>query len=274
MWPILWIIGLTPFLSGIQSIDHKGEPFTVITYNIRLDHAGDGPDNWMHRKEDMVSYVKQSQPDFLGLQEAMHHQLQYLLKELPAYQSIGVARDDGKTEGEYSPILFDKDRWTCLESGTLWLSESPDSVSRGWDAACNRVITFGYFRGKGEHDVFVCNTHLDHAGAVARQESIKLIVSILREKARGLPTVLMGDFNFSPDDPNYALITAAVQDAADKPSGTFNGFKEGRDHPNRIDYIFTANRIRILKYDVDYPVTGSGRQVSDHFPVRAKLLPI
>ena len=42
-----------------------------------------------------------------GLQEALHHQLDWLQEALPDYEFVGVD-DDGKTEGEYAPVFFRK----------------------------------------------------------------------------------------------------------------------------------------------------------------------
>ena len=274
-----WIFMLLLGWNNIQSLENGGPPLSVVTYNIRLDVDSDEADNWHHRKNDMVHYIDSLKPDFLGLQEALHHQLTFLDDGLIDYAYIGVARDDGIAAGEYSPILYDSTRWSCLESGTLWLSETPEKVSRGWDAACNRVLTYGFFRGLGDQDILVCNTHLDHVGVVAREESVNLILSILEQKARGWPTMLMGDFNLDPSSPLYGELTARLEDAAlsgaeinDRDAGTFNGFKTGTEHTRRIDYIFTTNGLKVIDYKVDHPLTSSGRQVSDHFPVSVKLI--
>ena len=78
--------------SGAQSIK-------VMTYNIRLDTPQDSVNQWPKRTHKVYALVKKYDPDLIGLQEVLHHQLTDLLKNLPAYTYIGVGRDDGKTKG-------------------------------------------------------------------------------------------------------------------------------------------------------------------------------
>ena len=77
------------------------------------------------------------------MKEVLHDQLEDLRRLLPQYEFIGVGRDDGKAGGEYNPIMFHRARFTLLDSGTLWLSETPHVVgSKGWDADLPRVLTW------------------------------------------------------------------------------------------------------------------------------------
>mgnify|MGYP003513255412 FL=1 len=120
----------------------------VMSYNIRLDVASDGENRWDARKEKVASLVNYYEPDFMGGQEVTHPQLQYLVDNLIGYSYIGVARDDGKTKGEYSCIFYKKDKFDVLQQSTFWLSPTPDSISKGWDAAIVRVCTYGLFKNK------------------------------------------------------------------------------------------------------------------------------
>src|ERR1700710_2845398 len=113
----------------------KAQTMKVMTYNIRLDVASDGVNQWSNRKEKLPALIQKYDPDLIGLQEAMHHQLMDILKALPQYGYIGVGRDDGKEKGEYSAILYRKDRFDLIWQRTSWLSETPAIAgSKSWDA--------------------------------------------------------------------------------------------------------------------------------------------
>ncbi len=253
----------------------------VMSFNIRLDVASDGENRWDLRKEKVATMMNYYEADFIGGQEVQHHQLQYLLKNLDGYAHIGVARDDGKEEGEYSCIFYRKDRFTPVQQSTFWLSPWPDSVSFGWNAACRRVCTYGLFESKKTKQKFwVLNTHFDHISALARLESAKLIIQKIAElNAEGYPVILTGDFNSRPDDEpsrtilKYMLNASAVSPLVHGGPDTWNAFKFNAKPDGCIDYIFVSDnkKLRVTKfatltdsYDMKYP--------SDHFPIMATLM--
>src|ERR1043165_481830 len=126
----------------LMSIVAYSQPIKVMTDNIRLDVASDGVNQWSNRKEKLPALIAKYNPDLIGLQEAMHHQLMDILKALPQYGYIGVGRDDGKEKGEYSAILYKKDKFTVASDKTSWLSETPKVPgSKSWDAAITRILT-------------------------------------------------------------------------------------------------------------------------------------
>ena len=144
MKKILLVIGL-----ALLSVSAYSQ-FKVATYNIRLDKESDreNGNGWEKRAPRICDIVKYHDFALFGAQEVLQHQLEDLLAGLPGYDYVGVARDDGKQDGEYSPIIFDTSILEVLESGTFWLSETPDVPSRGWDAACNIVVTYARFKVK------------------------------------------------------------------------------------------------------------------------------
>ncbi|HPN68490.1 MAG TPA: endonuclease/exonuclease/phosphatase family protein [Saprospiraceae bacterium] len=247
----------------------------VMTYNIRLDHKGDGADNWEFRKEDLVKYIISEKPDFLGVQEALSNQHLYLQEKLAAYKPIGVGREDGKTKGEYSSIFYDQSKWKCIQDSTFWLSETPSVISKGWDASYHRVCTFGLFVDQKGDTIVVSNTHLDHMGVEARKNSVILLKEHVARYSTKYPCILMGDFNFAPEDTLYKSITQGLTDLRNNVKapqeqyvGTFNGFKTDTSFTQRIDYIY-YDRFHWFPYQYksEEIKTEKGRQVSDHFPV-------
>lgn len=81
------------------------DPLKVITYNIRNDTANDkGPRDWSQRKGLLTDYLLRSKAGIIGLQEVRHNQRVDEDQTLTDHTYVGVAREDGKTAGEYCPI--------------------------------------------------------------------------------------------------------------------------------------------------------------------------
>ncbi len=266
---------------------YAGTPFAgaqknliVLTYNIRYDNPGDGEDAWPKRRDFLAGQIRFVAPDVFGIQEGLLHQLNYLNEQLPGYQRIGVGRDDGKEGGEFSALYFKKDRFKLLDSGTFWLSETPDTVSKGWDAMLPRVCTYLYLRDNySRKKLWVFNTHFDHVGETARKESAKLILKKIREKnPAGEPVIVMGDLNAEPADAPIEVLSDEMKDARTLsaeapfgPEGTFNAFRFAEPVTRRIDYIFlNGSQLKVLKYAV-LSDSRNCHYPSDHLPVMVQL---
>jgi endonuclease/exonuclease/phosphatase family metal-dependent hydrolase len=157
----------------------------VISYNIRYNNPNDGKDIWENRRSSVVDFIKNENPDFLGLQEVTLSQLTYLNTNLTEYSYVGVGRDDGKTKGEYSPIYYKKTLFELLKTETFWLSKTPGSISVGWDASMERICTYGYFKVRNsDKKLWIFNSHFDHIGKIAREESAKLILKKISELSK------------------------------------------------------------------------------------------
>jgi endonuclease/exonuclease/phosphatase family metal-dependent hydrolase len=246
-----------------------------MSFNIRLGSADDGANSWQYRRDAAVNMIEAQNPDVIGLQEAMTMQNEYLAEKLPAYTQIGVGRDDGDKKGEFMRVLYKTERYDALDSGNFWLSETPDKVSRGWDGACNRMVTWVKLREKGTYrEFFFFNTHLDHKGEVARREGVKLLIRKIKEIAGDKATFFVtGDFNAGPSDavmqPMFATFTSARDTAPQTDHhGTFNSWGNA---PNSfaIDYIF-SNRAKPTIYHTVTEEYGAPF-VSDHYPIVANF---
>ena len=255
----------------------------VMSFNIRLDVKSDGENQWDKRKEKVASLMNYYEADFIGAQEVQHHQLQFLQQNLKSYGYIGVGRDDGKEAGEYSCIFYNKDKFEVVKQSTFWLSQTPDSVSMGWDAACNRVCTYGLFRAKQtKHLIWVFNTHFDHMGVTARIESARLIAARIESltASKQYPVVLTGDFNSKPEDApvqyleNRFLNSRAISEqAAYGPPDTWNGFEFDKIPAGCIDHIFISRKekVKVMKFAT---ITDSyeRKYPSDHFPILTTII--
>lgn len=268
------LLGLL-FISNL----HFAQDLKVMTYNIRLSLESDKENSWTNRKDDALALMNYYHPDYFGVQEAVPQQMVDIKTSLKDYDYVGVGRDDGKNQGEYSAIFYDKNKLEVLKSGTFWLSETPDKPSKGWDAAYNRICTYALFKlKKGGKKFYAFNVHFDHVGNLARVNSSKLILEKIKElNPVNLPLTLTGDFNLTEDSEPIKIISQSLDDThyySKKPhygpKGTFQAFDVNVPAKDRIDYIFVkgfeveSNRtINDRRENLLYP--------SDHFPILAEI---
>ena len=220
----------------------------LISYNIRYHNDWDTQNSWSLRKNKICQLLEEYDPSIFGIQEGLLSQVSFIDSALIKYDYVGVGRDDGKTKGEFCAIYYDTTRFKIGENSTFWLSETPNVVSVGWDAALERICTYGLFKDKNSGKEFwVFNTHFDHLGVISRKRSSSLILKKINElNTRSLPVILMGDLNSLPaSDPIKVLKNSLVDglqislENLEGPEGTFNGFDMALAIEKRIDYIFT-----------------------------------
>lgn len=262
-------------LVGIVSLQSlASQTIRLATYNIKYDDTRDTVNNWSRRKSEVAGLIKYHQFEIFGVQEALHHQLQDLKEQLPSFDYVGVGRDNGKRAGEYSALFYSSQVYSVEQSGTFWLSKTPESPSKNWDAALPRICTWAKFEHKASGTkFFVFNTHFDHRGIKAREESAKVIKDKIIELTKNEPVILMGDFNFESTATPYAIITKSLSDTYLStettpygPEATFNAFQFYKQPEPRIDYIFTRGDVKTLTYAT---LSDSKNMLypSDHFPV-------
>lgn len=262
------------------TVDAQRKPanyINVMSYNIRYNNTQDGENAWPNRKDNVKALIKYHDADILCVQEALALQVDQL-SENTNYDRVGVGRADGKLEGEFSAIYFDKTRFTKKDGGTFWLSETPEKPSKGWDAAILRVCTWVKLHDKwNKKDFIVFNTHYDHVGVKARIESAKLIKKKIMEIAPTLPVIFTGDLNVTPETEAIATIKTFLTDTKEAtiepaygPEGTFNGFKFNASLKEKIDYIFVNKGFNVQKFGV-LSDSKNLHYPSDHLPIMARL---
>ncbi|MES2465402.1 MAG: endonuclease/exonuclease/phosphatase family protein [Armatimonadota bacterium] len=247
----------------------------VATFNIRYDTASDGINAWPNRREWVRDLMDYHEFDIVGIQEALVHQLEFLAEQ--RFDYVGVGRDDGKKAGEFSAILFDKNRFEKKDSGTFWLSETPDIPSKSWDSSLNRVCTWVRLRNRAaKKEFYHFNTHFDHKGNVAREKAAEIILQKITTIAGNNPFFLTGDFNLTPETAPIKRLSGALRNASVVteakpygPSGTFNGFNLQTRLDTPIDYIFVSPQVKVLRYAV-LPDSWAQRYPSDHLPIKIK----
>ena len=276
---ILYQYILSVFILFTISSNIYSQPHSIISYNIRYDNNWDIENSWKIRRNKISQILVQYSPSIIGIQEGLLNQVQYIDSSLIDYDYVGVGRDDGKKKGEFCAIYFDTTRYVLLKNSTFWLSETPDTISVGWDAALERICTYGLFKDRITNKEFwVFNTHFDHIGIIAREKSSGLILKRIKKINRqSLPVILMGDFNSIPNSPPVKELITELSDALQislqklhGPRGTFNGFNEDLPIEKRIDYIFTKN-LKVLSYTHVNDRLDNNRHISDHLPVMIKI---
>ena len=267
---IMSILGIYMPSRGTKDHIEDGE-IRIMSFNVRCAE-------FLERGEIVPLLIGEYLPDSVGLQECTYDWYNTFRYLLPEYQFVGVGRDTGDISedcGEISAVLFRKDKYTLEDSGTFWLSETPDEVSRGWDAACNRICTYVVLKDKETGETYAhVNTHLDHMGIFARKNGVDLVTQ--KALSFDIPTVLTGDFNFKKDTDLYKqLVGSGLRDSQDLATETmtgktYHGYRGGEEG-KPIDYILvnakieSVSRYKIVREQINDLYT------SDHYPIYADI---
>lgn len=273
----------------------------VSSFNVRNDTntsdaaAGNG---WSKRYPYIANAILFHDLDIIGTQECVEHQVRNLIESLPGYAYVGVGRDDGVNQGEYSAIFYNTERLELLDKGNFWLSDTPEQPGKGWDAAMTRICSWGRFKVKGSgFEFFMFNLHMDHIGKKARVYSSELVLYQLENITEGKPAIITGDFNLNQMSDSYKILSnsCVVEDSYNlapikyAPNGTMSDFNVNNITESRIDHVFVTSDFVVKRYgiltdiywdasdgegsssgnfpeEVEY-VTSKARCLSDHFPV-------
>ncbi|OQA00233.1 MAG: Endonuclease/Exonuclease/phosphatase family protein [Planctomycetes bacterium ADurb.Bin401] len=240
-----------------QAIDVK-----TMSFNVRVDVTG----SWGGRKNKVAKIMNDQNPDIIGVQEALNHQVTDIQKSLRGYANYAVGRNDGKTGGESCAIFYKKDRFTLNDKGTFWFSDTPDKVSQGWDA-WPRICTWVHLTDKNTGKAFyVYNVHLAAFFASgARNKSAELIAERVAARKTNDPFIVMGDFNMKTTSKGMRYLLnregktpyARMTDAWDTIYPDVRG--------PRYDHITLSKEIRPTYVELDK------RKASDHYALIANL---
>lgn len=274
----------------------------AMCFNIRtVAKENDKQNYWNNRKEPMVNFITNYNPDLIGFQEVTHSQYKYLVEQLGdeygyygIYRSgMGLKRADmiiSKTNpkpttinqlrlsmiSEASLIFYRKSRFELLEYDTFWLSETPDKPSKGWDASLLRNATYVKLKDHYTDEIVsLFNTHFDHRGSQAKLNSSHLLVEKAQNADGGI--IIMGDLNIPEASVEYNIIADVFNDTKfNAPEGnsdtgrTFNGF--GRDTQELpIDFVFTNDLLNTLNYSILRDRYGDNYYISDHYAILVEL---
>ena len=260
------------------------EAVRVMSFNLRYGTANDGDDHWDNRKQNVVATIADFDPDLLGTQETLQFQADYLVEQLSQFSYFGRSRM--KSPNEHCGIFYKTERFTWLAGGHFWLSQTPEvPESKSWDSSLPRMASWVLLGDKLDETaspILFVNTHFDHRGGEARQQSATLIrqrIEAIRSIADNPQVIVTGDFNTGAGSSPYQALLKDNQQLVDSyralhpepadDEGTFGGFR-GQTSGERIDWILVSPTFKILNAEIDRR-NFDGHDPSDHFPVTAVL---
>ena len=211
----------------------------------------------------MINNILDFDADIVGAQEVNTKWL-YIFKGVDLFKTygfIGLPRmrtDDLSNGNEYSPILYKKDKFNVLYSGTLWLSDTPEKISKLEGTAYTRIMTYALFERKDDKTKFLhVNTHVDYNGSVNAAQ-VKILLDLTKGLGFDVPTFYTGDFNMFSTHDGYKYMTEENDDAR----LVAKEMIEPENLPYIIDFCFVSkNGFEVNKYEM------SAKEGSDHYPV-------
>jgi endonuclease/exonuclease/phosphatase family metal-dependent hydrolase len=281
---LLFISIVITLIQLVCSCDSGKDSIKVMTLNLRCDNPDDSANAWSGRILIVSKFLKDENPDLLGMQEVLYHQYEQLDSVLKEYSSIGVGRGDGAKAGEMNPVFFRNDRFDMVRTKTFWLSETPEVPgSMAWGAGLPRIVTWvELVDKKSQEHLYFFNTHFAHDSDSARIKSSGLLLYKADSIASGFPFVITGDFNMLPSSKGYEILTGPFESVPllkdsyviseenpDGPVYTYNGFSD-KPGAGRIDYIFVRDGMKVLDHNTIIK-KDRGIYISDHWPVVARI---
>lgn len=277
---IVCLLLLSAYAAAAQT---PREPLSVMSFNIRYGTATDGENHWSARKEMLFDLLRERDADLVGVQEALAFQIDEIVAAVPGYAVIGVGRDDAAVAGEFSAILFKKDRFRVADAGTFWFSDTPEvPASKTWGNNITRICTWARLIDRDGRGFYHFNLHLDHESQPSRERSTALLKQRIEMRARLTdPVVVTGDFNvgernvalstlIAPASTPFLVDTFRVLYPEEAVVGTFSGFKSGNTAGDKIDYVLVAPGTEVLSAEI-VRTSRNDHYPSDHFPVFAKV---
>jgi len=224
------LLGVVAVGAVLVTAARPGEPvpaptLTVLTYNIQQGYTADGQKG----VDDQLAVLRAVDADLIGLQESDTNRISGGNADIVRYfaDALDMHAYYGPTTvvGTFGIALLS--RYPIEQPRTFFM------YSEGEQTA---TIEARIRVGEVAYDVFV--THLGNGGPIVQQEAVLKIV-------RGRQNViLMGDFNFRPETPQYALTTALFDDAWLRrwPEGVDD---QGARPEKRIDHIFISPELQV-----------------------------
>lgn len=263
------------------SIERKEQnSVTAVTFNCAAPWGSllDGTQSSARVKK-FAAYMNTVNPDFIGTQEMNSNWLSKLSELMPKYESYGVARggDDSEKTSEMNAVFWLKDKYTLIDNGTFWLSETPDKESRYEGAGCNRICSWVLLKNNETNKQYLyMNTHLDNVSEEAQGFGAKVILSKEPKLAEQYPdaaVILSGDFNQTRGMSAHSEVSSVLNDSLaaaneNEIKGTYQEWGE-QDNAEPIDFIFSSDAITAVDYQVLDDISNG--YVSDHYGVYAEF---
>ena len=242
----------------------------VISFNIRYCDDKDG-NSIAERAPRLAEITKKYDADIIGFQEHTVPWEEQIAKFYPEYDIFNLYRSTHELES--APILWKKDKFELLDKGNFWLSDTPETESRGWDELynCWRMCEYVILKHKESGKVIThMNTHFGF-GDNGQVKSSKLMYEYSK-KISDNPTFLTGDFNMRPTSLGYAEMVKHFTDVnavtANDRRTTYHGY--GKTNDEHIDYCFINDKIKPISLKLLDELVD-GKYPSDHYGLFVKL---
>ena len=270
------VLAFLAALSCISSVAREPVNVTVMSFNIRDEKQNDGSNSWEYRYGAVAYMIEGTAPDIVGFQETSREQLVFFADNFSQYKWVGVGRNDGKKDGEFTSIMYNSKKLSLSKSGTFWLSETPDKALAGWgaDHACSAVWAIVKDKKSGA-SIFLVNTHIDVDDAEYRSKAIEVILQKIEVlNTSKLPVALLGGFNMEDDDAALAPVKAQMQNAraAAFQTDDVRSYHNYGKVSQKIDHIYIQNFSSCTEFKTVTDRYADRAYVSDHNPIMATLV--
>lgn len=263
----------------IDSIPEKANKATrIMSFNLRCVDDEEGSIH--NRSQIAVAVIDQYAPDSFGIQEATPKWIKILDREFSdKYARVGEGRSPIEMFTEYSAVYYRKDKYNLIDSGTIWLSETPKKkYTKSFDSKHNRIASWAVLEDKETGEKFThINTHLDHVLESTRVEQSKVLLTKISELEKSTKVICTGDFNTYETAEAYSVMTASMDDtkllAEKSDTGiTFHKYGTIEEHEDgAIDFVFTTKGMKVDTYKI-IRNTVEGMYPSDHYPIVADVV--
>jgi endonuclease/exonuclease/phosphatase family metal-dependent hydrolase len=261
----------------------------VMTFNIQGENwCTEGEYSWGNRANLVVETVLRASPDVVGFQEIDTQSYASLREMLVGYKHMPGEWVAGTRTPGWCTIFWRTAVFEPLNSGTFWLSDTPDEPSLSWDVEYPLIVQWVRLRHRENgRSLLHFNTHLEDGAGGERQRQLSSQLMVQRVETmqkEGEVVVLTGDFNCDAESWAYGHFLAngfvdSYLALGHEEATTFHGFEgegyDGRrwggDTPHwRVDWILVRGALKLM----DAAIIRDARPPlypSDHYPVMAAL---
>lgn len=247
-----------------ENIVSVKDMISVMSFNLRVGHSG-------KMQGSASELLKTYMPDLLGVQEADSEWMGAITGRLSknGYSAVGIGRDTDGT-GERTAIVYRTDKFELIDSTTMWLTDTPEAVSKVEGSESRRIVTVAIFKRLSDGKQFAyANTHLDNSTEEIREQQLRYLDQHIKSFT-DLPYIVTGDFNFTRSSSTYKVATEELgyencsilaTEARNRANATFVA-------GGIIDYCFRSAGSPFAPYL--YAVcteTKNGNVISDHYPI-------
>lgn len=236
--------------------EKSAQDVRIVSFNLRC--ANDIYGSVEGRGELITAAIAQYEPDSFGVQEATSKWLNILQDKLGDKYAYVAQMRDGKSSSESSAVFYNKDKYELIDSGTIWLSDTPEVFASKFTLSfCPRIATWAVLQNKASGKQYThINTHLDHILESVRVKQVKVLQNKISElMTMGYPVVCTGDFNTKQDADAYNQMKEMLKDskfiAEESDDGaTYINYGRNALETKPIDFVFVSDGIKVNSYKI------------------------